>query len=104
MGLTVTQLKRAQYLRSSMIFDAFLGNYKNFKEAKKEYASLAVKDFEKIKSLPVSQATAPIFTKYGLNMMYVAIRDFFRIKTPDEKLLKQMGYEELKKQKLNKIG
>ena len=104
MGLSVSELKRAQYLRSSMAYDAFFGNYKSFKEAKKEYASLAVRDFQKVKELPMPKASAPIITKYGLNMLYVAIRDFFRIKTPDEKRLKQMGYEELKKQRLNKQG
>lgn len=104
MGLTVTQLQRAQFLRSSMMFDALFGHYKSFKEAKKEYASLAVQDFQKVMSLPKPSASAPLITKYGLNMLYVAIRDFFRIKTPDEKLLKKMGYEEYKKQKLSQMA
>ena len=102
MGLTVSQIKRAQYLRSSMAYDAFFGNYKSFKEAKKEYASLAVQDIQKIRELPAPSVNAPLYSKYGLNMLYVAIRDFFRKKTPDEKRLKQMGYEELKRQRLNK--
>ena len=99
MGLSVKQIERAQYLRSSMVTDALLGNYKKFKEAKKEYATLAVQDFKKVRELPCPRASAPIFTRYGLNLLYVMVRDFFRIKSPAEKKLKQMGIEELKRQR-----
>ena len=52
MGLSVKQIERAKVLRSSMVYDAFCGNYKNFKNARKEYASLAVQDFQAILKLP----------------------------------------------------
>ena len=99
MALTVKQIERVKQLRSSMVFDAVLGNYKAYKTAKKEYASLAVKDFDTVRKLPAPKATVPLFSKQGLNMMMVAVRDFFRIKTPEEKLLKKMGTEY--KNKLN---
>ena len=91
MKLTPIQLNRVASLRHSMMMDAVLGNYKNFKNAKKEYASLAVQDFESIKKLPVLRLDAPLFSIFGMRMMYIGIRDFFRIKTPDEKLLKKLG-------------
>lgn len=101
MALTIKQLERVKYLRSSIVCDALLGNYKNFKNAKKEYATLAIKDFDTVRKLPAPKATASIFSRQGLNILLVNIIDMFRIKTPDEKLLKRMGQEMLKKSKIN---
>ena len=36
MPLTVKQIERVRQLRSSMVYDAILGNYKAYKEARKE--------------------------------------------------------------------
>ena len=91
MKLTPLQLNRVSQLRNSMMMDAILGNYKDFKNAKKEYASIVIQDFDAIKKLPAQKAEVPLFSKYGLRMIYVMIRDFFRIKTPEEKCLKKMG-------------
>ena len=101
MGLSVSSIKRVSYLRTSMAIDAVMGNYKTFKDARKEYASLAIKDIETVAKMPAPNLTAPLFSKWGFNMMYVRIREMFRRKTPDEKLLKKMAEEYKIKQKLN---
>ncbi len=58
---------------------------------KKEYASIVIQDFEAVKKLPAQKAEVPLFSIFGLRMMDVMIRDFFRIKTPEEKRLKEIG-------------
>ena len=101
MPLTVKQIERVRQLRSSMVYDAILGNYKAYKEARKEYASLAIQDFDTVRQMKAPKATAPLFSKYGFNMLFVYVRDLFRIKTPDEKLFKKMGQELLAKSKID---
>jgi len=104
MKLSPTELNRVRELRTSMMIDAALGHHKNFKTASKEYASLAVRDFDTVKKLPAQKISVPLFSKAGMNMLYVRICELFRIKTPDEKLLRKMGKEELTKRKLNLQG
>ena len=104
MTLSVKQIERVKALKTSMAIDSMLGNFKKFRNAKKEYASIAIQDFQTIKNIPSPQVTVPLFSKTGLNMLYVAIRNFFSIKTPEEKLLKQMSAEEKARQKLNQMA
>lgn len=104
MPLTVKQLERVRQLRSSMVYDAILGNYKAYKEARKEYASLAIQDFDTVRQMKAPKATAPLLSKYGFNMLLVYVRDLFRIKTPDEKLFKKMGQEAIRQHNINKIN
>ena len=101
MPLTVKQIERVRHLRSSMVYDAISGNYKAYKKARKEYASLAIQDFDTVRQMKAPKVTAPLFSKYGLNMLWVYVRDLFRFKTPDEKTLKKMGQEVLAKAKLD---
>ena len=101
MALTVKQLNRVKELRSSIVYNAVLGNYKAFKKAKKEYASLVVQDFETVRKLPIPKAKAPLFSAPGIRMFIVALRDFFRVKTMDEKLLKKMTKEAQNKVKVH---
>ena len=59
-------------------------------------------DMESVRNLPSPQkVTVPLFSRMGLNMLYVMVRNAFRIKTPDERLLKKMTREAQIKQKLN---
>lgn len=104
MPLTIKQLERVRHLRASMVYDAVSGNYKAYKKARKEYASLAVKDLDAVRNLKAPKVTVPLFSKYGLNMLGVYLRDLFRLKTPDEKLLKKLGKELLRKENINKIN
>ena len=103
MPLTIKQLDRVSHLRASMVYDAISGNYKAYKKARKEYASLAVQDFDTVRMMKSPKVTAPLFSKPGLNMLFTYVRDLFRIKTPDERLLKKMGKEVLRQQGINKI-
>ena len=89
MPLTVKQIERVRHLRSSMVYDAISGNYKAYKKARKEYASLAIQDFDTVRQMKAPKVTAPLFSKYGLNMLWVYVRDLFRFKTPEEKILKK---------------
>ena len=105
MKLSPTQLEKVNNLRTSMILNVAMGNYKEYKSTRKEYAKLAVQDFDAIKKLPHKpKISVPLFSKIGMNMIYIGLRDMFRIKTPEEKLLKRMGKEELIKRKLNLQG
>ena len=101
MPLTVKQIERVRHLRSSMVYDAISGNYTAYKKARKEYSSLAIQDFDTVRQMKAPKVTAPLFSKYGLNMLWVYVRDLFRFKTPDEKTLKKMGQEVLAKAKLD---
>ena len=103
MPLTLRQLDRVKQLRSSMTYDAILGNYKNFKNAKKEYAVLAIKDFNTVRQLPAPKVIVPLFSRQGIQMLFVMVRDFFRVKTPEEKILKKMGNDYKSKLKVNQF-
>lgn len=93
---TLEALKR---LRQDMTMSSVFGDYQGFKNAKIEYAKIAVKNFELAKTIKGGGATAPLFSKYGLNMLKVMICNFFRKKTPEEKLLIQKAKEEQLKSK-----
>lgn len=94
-----TAILNMKRLKSNMAMSAMLGNYREFKTASKEYASSAVKDYELAKSIPFPKIKAPLFSKVGLNMLKVCVLNFFRSKTPDEKLLKKLSLEEKLKKK-----
>lgn len=101
MGLSIKQLNRVRVLRNSMFFEAMAGNYKGFKAAKKEYASLAVQDYETIRKLESPKISVPLFSQFGINMIYTRIMELFRCKTSDEKLLEKMWQNEKIAQKIN---
>ena len=50
-------------------------------------------DFDTITKLTKPKVTVPLFSKYGLNMLYVAIRDAFRKKSFEEKMFKNFAKE-----------
>ena len=93
MKLTKVQLDRALELRNTMVYDAILGNYKSYKKSKIEYSKLAVQDIEAIRQLPRPSVNVPLFSRFGMRMIYIRLCDAFRIKTPEEKLLNKMGKE-----------
>ena len=98
MRLTKLQLDRMDKLKTDMIYNAIKGNYKGYKNAKKEYSSLAIKDFDTLIQLSQQKptrpsVTVPLFSKFGMNMLYIRIRDAFRIKTTDEKIFKSLAQE-----------
>lgn len=93
MKLTKVQLDRALELRNAMFYDSLLGNYKSYKTAAKEYSKLAVQDIDAIYQLPKPSANIPLLSRFGLRVLYVKLRDAFRIKTPEEKQLIKIAKE-----------
>ena len=90
MKLTPVQLNRVKELKTHIVFNQALGNYKEFKAAVKEYSKLAVQDFDTIMQLPSSSVSnVPLFSKMGMRMLKIWILEKFRIKTPEERLLKK---------------
>ena len=102
MKLTKVQLDRARELRNTMFYDSLLGDYKSYKAAAKEYSKLAVQDIDAICQLPKPSANIPLLSRFGLRVLYIKLRDAFRIKTPEEKQLLKLSKELKVKQKLNK--
>lgn len=86
-------LERARVLKNDMAYASVLGNYKEFKEAAKEYAKIGVQHFEEVRKLPSPKATVPLFSRPGMRMLKVMILNYFRIKTPEEKEFKKMAAE-----------
>lgn len=101
-GIPAVQNRLAQ-LRSEKILSIMLGDYKGFKQASKDFAKLAVNNFDELKSLPAQpKVTVPLFSKGGLRMMKVWFLEKFRVKTPDEKRLAQMAEREALRDKFIK--
>ena len=95
----VTELAK---LRTTTMLAAATGNYKEFKESTKAFAKIAVEDLDAMKELPAQKITVPLFSKAGLNMAKVWFLNKFRIKTPEEKLVKKWSNERTLENKINK--
>ena len=71
-----------------------LGNAKKAKEAYREYAKLAVDNFELSTQIPSPiSGNIPLFSKTGLKILKYIIYDKFTKRTPAEKKLKEMAEE-----------
>lgn len=86
-------------LRKGLMFTQMTGDYTTFKTLHKEYADFGVKNFELLKSINFPEVSVPMFSREGLNMMKIMIKDMFRKKTPEEKLLIKLFKEERLKKK-----
>lgn len=100
--MTSTVAKRLTKLKSDITLSVLSGNYKDFKTAMKEHAKLAVDNFELSKAIKQPSISVPLFSKAGLRMAKVWVLNLFRIKTPEEKLLKKMCKQEQLKQQAQK--
>lgn len=90
-------------LKSNIGLSSLLGNYKDYKTARKEFASLAMNHFETSMTAPGAKIqNVPLFSKPGMNILKVIILDFFRKKTPAEKQYKKMLKDFKKAQKIIK--
>lgn len=96
--------KKAINLLTQKLVHSLNGNYKGYKQATIDYANLAVKNFDEVKSIKSPKATISIFSPllplYAFRITKVIIRDIFRKKTNAEKTLKQLA----KNYKLNIKG
>lgn len=95
--------QRLVQLKSDRMLSCLMGDYKGFKAAQKEFAKLAVKNFDDVLAVSTPQkVTTPLFSKEGFNLMKIWFLDKFRIKTPEEKELKRMAaVEKMRKKYLN---
>lgn len=89
-GIPAVRNRLAQ-LKSEKMLSVLTGDYKGYKQAAKDYAKLALENFDELKTLPSPQKiTVPLFSKAGLRMAKVWFLEKFRVKTPEEKALKKM--------------
>ena len=96
-------MRRLIDLRENMVMSAATGRYKEYKKSSIEYAGIAVNNYDLLKYLPKpSSVKVPLFSKSGLRMAKVWFLDMFRVKTPEEKLLKKMGTSAKLEQEANK--
>ena len=87
---------RLTQLKSEKILSALSGDYQGYKQAVKDFAKLAVENFDELKKLPPQQKiTVPLFSKLGFRMAKVWFLEKFRVKTPEEKALKKMCEHDL---------
>jgi dGTPase len=93
---TYKQIKHAEKIdeiskiKSRSVTAVMNGDFKTYKASKREYAKQAVSDFETAKQAPgMSIKNVPLFSKLGMRMFGIAIKDFFSPKTAEEKILKQ---------------
>ena len=80
-----------------------LGNAKKAKESYREYAKIAVDNFEIATQIPSPiKGSTPLFSKTGLKILKYIIYDKFTKSTPAEKKLKEMAEEYQLKKNLEK--
>ncbi len=95
--------QKVTQLRNEVVYSALEGNYKKYKTALKENAKYTVANYDAIKGMAGPQIKVPLFSKYGLKMLKVMFLNFFRVKTPEEKLLKEIIKKEKLKQETDKF-
>lgn len=93
----IKYVEKIRQLKHNMAMSALLGDCNGFKNAKIELAKESLKNFEVAKKVKGTEVSVPLFSKYGFNMLKVRICNFFRIKTPEEKLYRQRCVEDLSK-------
>ena len=95
----VDRLTHLTRLRNDVTVSMLSGRYKEYKKAAKAYATEAIKDFELVKQLPKNKINIPIFSKIGLKTLKIWFLDMFRIKSKEEKILKNLAEDEMIRQK-----
>ena len=86
--------QKMKKLKFEYSIDVITGNYKNAKKTYREFAKLAVDNYETAKVIgPAIQGNIPLFSKYGINALKYIIYNFFTKKTSEEKLLKKLSKE-----------
>ena len=84
-----------------MLSPLFRGHYKEYRKAKKVYASFAVKNFDLIMNTQLinKKINVPLFSKQGLKILKIALLNMVSRKSHDEKLLSKMIADEKLKRK-----
>ena len=83
--------KKMYDLKRTTAFAMLNGRCREARTAQKEFAKLAVDNFNTAINLPKPlEGNIPLFSKWGLNILKCHIFKLFTQKTPEEKQLKQM--------------
>ena len=86
--------EKMKQLKGDHARNMLLGNAKKAKESYREYAKLAVDNFEIATQLPSPiKGSTPLFSKTGLKILKYILYDIFAKQTPEEKKLKKMAEE-----------
>ena len=97
--------EKMKQLKWDLAYNVLLGNAKKAKEYHREFAKLAVDNFEIAIQIPAPiKGRAPFFSKTGLKMLKYILYDVFTKRTPEEKQLKRMTEEYQLKKKLEKYN
>ncbi len=78
------------YHKKDMAWHAINGNCKMYKASSKEYAKLAVDNFEVAKKVPEIKITGHLPFQKKLNLLKIMLFDLFRKMSPEEKQLHQL--------------
>lgn len=96
-------VRKLSSLKSDQVYSVAMGDYNGFKKASIDYAKLAVKNFELLPKTTSPSIKVPLFSKLGLKMAKVWLLNKFRVKTPEEKVLKKLVKEYKNKQKISQM-
>ncbi len=82
------KISKLSQLKSDKAFGYLSGDYKKVREVSKQIASECVNDFDSfLKAKSTEIKNIPIFSKFGLNTIWVSFIEKLTKKTPEEKLL-----------------
>lgn len=88
---------------SEKMFAAAMGNYKEYKTASKAFAKLASDNLELLPQVKAPKMQGvPLFSKIGRCIMKILFLEKFRIKTPEEKMVKKYIKELRQKEETTK--
>ncbi len=96
-------IEKLSSLKYDQAISVIKGNYKGYKNASKEYAKIAVKNFDESLQAKGPEIKVPLFSAYGLRFVKVWFLNKFRIKSPEEKAFKKMCKEYKMKQEISKM-
>ena len=80
-------VQKLQQLKDSVQIAALRGDFKTFKKAQREFAALAINNFEETKQLKsLVKGTFSIISPAGFRLFKIWMRNKFSKKTPQEKI------------------
>lgn len=104
--LLAPTINRLVDMQRSLLISQMLGDYKLYKIMRQQYTDYGVKHFGLLKHINFPKIQIPVFSREGLNVLKIAVRDMFRKKTPNEKELARLFKQEKlrRKYKIDTMG
>lgn len=85
-------VQKIQKLKSDMQLSILYGDYKTARTARKELAKIGVDNFALVAKTPNTiKGEIPVFSKFGMRILFFNLLEKFRCKTPEEKKFKELG-------------